>query len=246
VSPKAGVALLVVMVAIWLGPVRAAMGQPQGAPPGPPMMRPPSPSIAVEGSGSAAAPPDVAQISAGVVTQSATAAQALAANNASMDKVLKAVSALGIASKDVQTTSVSVVPQRRQQGRPDGSPPEIVGYEVSNQVRVTVRDLGALGRLLDELVGQGANVLGGVSFSVADPAPLLDQARVKAMADARHRAEVYATAAGVKVGRLLAVREGTAAIPRLERPFLRAAGPVPIAPGEQEVQVSVSVTYGIE
>ena len=222
---------------------------PPGRPPmgGPPAMRPiEPPSITVVGSGTAAARPDTAEVSAGVVTQAPTAAQALAQNNAGMEKVIKAVTAMGIADKDIQTTNVSVVPQRRQ-GRQEPQPPDIVGYEVSNQVKIKVRDLAAVGRLLDALVGQGANVLGGISFSVGDPAPVLDQARTKAMADARRKAEVYAKAAGVTLGPLLSIREGAAAIPRfgVEMPRMMAASPVPVAPGEQDFQASITVTYGL-
>jgi uncharacterized protein YggE len=139
-----------------------------------------------------------------------------------------------------------VVPQRRQ-GRQEPQPPEIVGYEVTNQLRIKVRDLTALGRLLDALVGQGANVLGGIIFSVGNPAPVLDQARVQAMADARRKAEVYAKAAGVTLGPLLSIRDGIAPVPRLgvEMPRMMAASPVPVAPGEQEFQASITVTYAL-
>jgi uncharacterized protein YggE len=244
VSLPAGIGLLAAVLGLVLGTGPAAMGQERLPPSGPPSMRGPEPSITVVGSGTVSARPDTAEVTAGVVTQSATAAQALALNTAAMDKVLKAVAAAGIAERDVQTTSVSVVPQRRQI-RPDAHPPEIVGYEVSNQIRLKVRDLALLGRLLDVLVGQGANVLGGISFSIGDPAPLLDQARAKAMADARRKAEVYAAAAGVKVGRLLSVSEGAPGLVRFEPSRMLAAAPVPVAAGEQELQVSVNVTYSI-
>ena len=207
-----------------------------------------APSISVTGSGTASARPDTAEITTGVITQAPTAAAALARNSAAMDKVLKAVKALGIAEKDMQTTSVNVMPQRRQ-GRQEAQPPDIIGYEVSNQLRVKVRDLAVLGRLLDELVGQGANNLGGIRFSVAEPTALLDQARAKAVADARRKAEVYATAAGVKVGRVLSIQESGAAVPRFEgfqAMRTMAASAVPVAPGEQEFEASVSITYAIE
>jgi uncharacterized protein len=235
------------MAALVLCAASPAASQERPPRPGPPMMHPPEPpSISVVGSGTASARPDTAEVSAGVVTRAATAAQALAQNNAGMDKVLKAVAALGIADRDVQTTGFNVVPQRRQ-GKQEQQPPEIVGYEVSNQVRIKVRDLAALGRLLDTLVGQGANALGGISFSVGEPAPVLDQARTKAMADARRKAEVYAQAAGVTLGPLLSIREATAAIPRFggEMPRAMAMTAVPVAPGEQEFQASVTVTYEI-
>jgi uncharacterized protein YggE len=241
------VRVAMVTAAIVLAGAPAVTSQEQSPPPGRMMMRPAEPSITVVGSGTASARPDIAEVAAGVVTQSATAAQALAQNNAAMGKVLKAVTALGIEDKDIQTTNVSVVPQRRQ-GRQEAQPPEILGYEVSNQLRIKVRDLAVLGRLLDTLVGEGANVLGGISFSVGDPAPVLDQARAKAMADARRRAEAYTQAAGVKLGRVLSIREGAPAVPRFggEMPRALAASAVPVAPGEQEFQASVTVTYALE
>jgi uncharacterized protein YggE len=244
VSGVVGTMMTVLVLAAGASP---ATGQVEPLRPRPPVMPPPeTPSITVVGSGTAAARPDTAEVSAGVVTQAATAAQALAQNSAAMDKVLKAVTALGIADRDVQTTSFNVVPQRRQ-GRQEPQPPEIVGYEVSNQARIKVRDLAVLGRLLDTLVGQGANALGGVSFSVGEPAPVLDQARAKAMADARHKAEVYVQAAGLTLGPVLSIREAVAAVPRpfAEMPRAMAASAVPVAPGEQEFQASVTVTYGL-
>jgi uncharacterized protein YggE len=101
--------------------------------------------------------------------------------------------------------------------------------------------------LLDALVGQGANALGGISFSVGEPAPVLDQARTNAMADARRKAEVYARAAGATLGPLLSIREGAAPVPRFgsEMPRMMAASPVPVAPGEQEFQASITVTYAL-
>jgi uncharacterized protein YggE len=207
--------------------------------------RPEPPSITVVGSGTASARPDMAEVTGGVVTQAATAAQALAQNSAAMDKVLKAVAALGIPDRDVQTINFNVVPQRRQ-GRQEPQPPEIAGYEVSNQVRIKVRDLTAVGRVLDMLVGQGANALGGVSFSVGEPASVLDQARAKAMTDARHRAEVYAQAAAMKLGPVLSIREATPGNSRFgEMPRAMAVSAVPIAPGEQDFQASVMVTYAL-
>lgn len=206
----------------------------------------PAPSITVIGSGAASGPPDTAEVNAGVVTQAATAAQAMTQNSAAMAQLLKAVAALGVADRDIQTTNVSIVPLRASPppGRPQPSP--VVGYEVTNQARVKVRNLASLGRLLDTLVSQGANALGGIGFSVSDPAPLLDQARAKAIADARHKATVYAAAAGVKLGRVIFIRDTTAGPPRPMGARAMAMAATPIAPGEQEIEVSVSVTYALE
>lgn len=202
-------------------------------------------TVTVAGTGSVTAAPDMAQITTGVVTQAPTAARALAANSEAMERLLRALAVHGIAARDVQTTGISVSPLRRQ-GR-DGQPPEITGYEVTNQVRVRVRELARLGRVLDEQVGQGANLVYGVQFGQQEPGPLLDEARRRAMADARRRAELYATAVALKVGRVVAVQEAGAASPRPElgtRVAMAAA--VPVAPGEQEIQASVTVTFTLE
>lgn len=247
VRARVVVDVVVVLLAMLLGRAPAATGQESLPRPGasPPLVR----SIAVAGSGSVSGRPDTAELMAGVVARSATATQALAENSASMDKVMKAVTGMGIAERDIQTRGFSVAPQRRP-GRPDGSqPPEIVGYEVTNEIRVKVRDLNILGRLLDRLVSEGANVLGGIQFSVDEPAPLLDQARAKAMADARRKAALYAREAGVKLGRVLLIQESSAAVPMprfMAAQAMATAPSVPVAPGEQEFQASVSVTYAIE
>lgn len=109
-------------------------------------------TVTVSGVGVVSAAPDMAEITTGVVTQAPAAAQALAANSQAMERLLQALGGLGIAARDIQTTNVSVTPLRRQ-GR-DGQPPEITGYEVTNQVRVKVRDLARLGRVLDAPVGK--------------------------------------------------------------------------------------------
>ena len=209
--------------------------------------RPLVPSITVTGTGVVSAPPDTAVVQAGVVTQAASAALAVAANTAIMETVLRALSALGIAEKDIQTTDFSVAPQYRVVSE-ERRPPEIVGYEVANRVRVTVRDLAQLGTVLDEVIKQGANRLDGIRFSLADPAPALDEARTKAMADARRRAGVHATAANVAVGRVLLIQESPPSIPMPRVVTAARAGiaAVPVAPGEQELSVTVTVTYALE
>jgi uncharacterized protein YggE len=202
-------------------------------------------TVTVSGAGSVAAAPDMAEITTGVVTQAPTAAEALAANSQAMERLLQALAGAGVAARDVQTTNISVSPQRRQPKA--GQPPEITGYEVTNQVRVKVRELPRLGRVLDQQVGQGANLVYGIHFGLQDPTPLLDEARKRAMADARRKAELYAAAASLRVGRVVAVQEAGAALPRPEMTARAAmSGAVPVAPGEQEIAASVTVTFTLE
>jgi len=154
--------------------------------------------------------------------------------------------ALESSPTDVQTTSLQVSP-RYAYDRTGETPPRIVGYTASNQVRVKVRTLGSLGSLLDQVVKSGANRLEGVSFSSSEPDRALNEARRRAVADARRRAELYAQAAGVGLVRPLRIQEQAAGIfPRRVFAGLaaaRAAAAVPVAPGEQGVAASVTVTY---
>lgn len=209
--------------------------------------RPLVPSITVVGEGKVSAKPDQAEVQVGVVTHAATASQALKENNAAMERLLKLLAARGIAEKDVQTSSFQVIPQYRQdkEGREQ---PEPAGYQVANLVRVKIRDLAKLGSVLDEGVNQGANRVQGISFSVGNPEPLLDEARGKAIADARRKAELFAKAAGRKSGRVLLIQEQGAQFP--QQAFLGAAmekaAAVPIALGELDLQANISVTFALE
>jgi uncharacterized protein YggE len=211
---------------------------------------PEPPALVVSGEGESAAAPDIAEIVAGVVTQAPTAEAALAANSKAMRAVLDALAKAKVARADVQTQGLSVQPVRRpwpQQGEPPPAGPEIVGYEVANSVRAVVRDLDALGAVLDALVRAGANRLDGVSFALADATAPADEARRRAVADARRRASLYANAAGVALGRVLRIEEGGAPVfePRMAR-FATAAESVPTAPGTLAFHAAVRVTFALE
>ena len=209
--------------------------------------RPLPPSITVVGSGELSAAPDTAEVQIGVVTQAPSAADALRANSAAMEKLFKTLADRGITKKDIQTSNFNVSPQYRQ--RPREQSQEIAGYQVTNQVRVKVRRLPDLGRVLDEAVTGGANQLYGINFSIAETAPLLDKARLSALADARRKAELYAGAAGVKLTRVLYVQETPPAGPRpmtFGRAALGMEASVPVAPGELDLHATLTVTYAIE
>jgi uncharacterized protein len=202
------------------------------------------PTVTVEGTGTVSAAADQAEITTGVVTQAPTAAQALGTNSQAMERLLQSLGALGIGPRDVQTTNISVSPQRRPPK--EGQAPEIAGYEVTNQIRIKVRDLARLGRVLDQQVSQGANLVHGIQFGLQEPTPLHDEARKRAMADARRKADLYAAAAGLRVGRVLSVQEAGVRLPRPEPTLRVSSAAVPVAPGEHEIQASVTVTFTLE
>lgn len=201
--------------------------------------------LEVETVGTVSRAPDLATIRAGVVTQAANAAEAMAANSARMRAVLAALGRAGVAERDVQTATLSLSPQYRYA---ENQPPVITGYQASNQVTIRFRELGRAGAILDTLVREGANSIEGPELAVDKPEAALDEARVEAIRQARARAEAYARAAGLRVDRIVSITEGAG--PGAPRPMMamkleRAAadGAPPIAAGEQDLSVSVSVRF---
>ena len=215
----------------------------------------PSRSIRVVGEGTVSASPDMATVHSGVVTQAEQADEALKENSTRMQEVMRVLRSRGIADKDIQTSNFSVTPVYEsppQQPRAQRSPsePSIVGYRVHNQVRVKVRDLSKLGAVLDELVSVGSNQISGIEFGVDDTSGILDQARSRAIRDAKRRAEVYAQAAGVTVGRVEQISEQPIDEPPRPMPMMQYAraesSSVPVASGEQQFQVRVHVVYQLQ
>lgn len=207
----------------------------------------PPAAISVTGEASVSVPPDLAQVDGGVTSDGKTAREASDTNNAAMGKVLLALKGAGIDEKDYQTSRLSLQPQYA----PNRSGPSpITGYRASNRVTVRIRDVGKVAGVIDTLVGSGANDIGNVSFEVSQESKLLDEAREKAVADARRKAEIYARAAGVTLGTPLSISEEGAPHPIYRAKMMQgapmAAAPTPIAQGEETLSVSVSVTWGIK
>lgn len=204
-------------------------------------------TISVTGTGIARARPDTASISIGVVSEGKTARAALDENTAAMSRVNVEMKGQKVKPEDIQTTNFSVRP--KFQHFKDGKPPAIVGYRVVNSVRIIVRDLKNLGAILDQAVSLGSNRINGISFFLAEPAALKDEARKLAMADAWRKAALYAAAGKAKLGPVLSITEDIVIHP--PRPvFARAlqaeAAPVPIEPGEQKLQTQVRVVWELK
>lgn len=204
------------------------------------------PSITVAGTGESRGKPDFAQVQVGVVTEAVTAAEALRKNNEAISQLIVMMRKRGIEDRDYQTTQFNVSP-RYKYDKTQQDPPRITGYQVTNEVHVKVRNLTALGAFLDETVSLGANQIRGISFGVAEPAKLMDEARKKALADAQHRAQVYAEAAGLKIGKPIRIDEQSGhPVPYpVARMDAAAGSAVPIATGEQTFSVTVTVSYAI-
>ena len=203
------------------------------------------PAISVVGEASIQVPPDLATIDGGVSIDAKTAKEAAAANAEAMTKVMQALKASGIKDEDLQTSRLSLLPQYAAPSRP--GPNSLTGYRASNRVTVRLTDVSKVASVIDILVGAGANEIGGINFSVAAPSKLLDQARDKAMADARRKAEIYARAAGVTLGAPLSIAEDTAQTPATYRRMATGlAAAAPVAVGEETLSVNVSVSWAIK
>ncbi len=192
--------------------------------------------------------PDVAVISAGVVTQSANAAAAMQENAGRMSRVLAALKKAGVADKDVSTSSISLSPQYRYA---ENQPPVITGYQASNQVTVRFRDIGKSGAILDILVKEGSNQINGPSLVIDQPEAAQDEARVAAVKQARSRADLYASATGLKVKRIVSISESEGysggPVPVMARGMMMdSAAKTEVMPGEQSVGVTLSVVFELQ
>ncbi len=187
--------------------------------------------------------PDVATVSAGVVTQAPDANAAMTQNAERMTKVVAAIKAAGIAERDVQTSGISLNADY-QYG--ENQPPKLSGYQAQNTVSLKVRDIAKLGKVLDALVAQAANQINGPSFEVDQPDAAYDEARLAALKKAEARAKTYADAMGLRVRRIVSVSEGAGARPPM--PYMamaraEAAADTPVSPGETTLGATLEVVF---
>jgi len=202
--------------------------------------------LRVNGQGVVESAPDMAVITIGASHQAGTARDAMAQVSKATTSILKQLEKLGVAPADMQTSDLSLSPvwDRNNNG---GSSQRVVGYVASNQLRVQVKDLQGLGEILDAVVQGGSNRMGGLQFALIDPRPAKDEARRLAVADARAKAELYAQAAGVKLGAVLSLTEQgpVSARPEMMRAMADAGSSVPIAEGELATTAMVEIVFEI-
>ncbi|QND13193.1 SIMPL domain-containing protein [Rhizobium leguminosarum bv. trifolii] len=215
--------------------------------------KPREPVISVTGDGESSAAPDMAIVNLAVVKQAKTAREALDENNKAMNDVLAALKSGGIAERDLQTSGFSIQPQYNYPQPVDGQQqqPQLIGYQTINSVTVRLRDLAKLGAVIDQSVSLGINQGGDIQFTNDKPDAAIEEARKAAVADAVKRAKTLSEAAGVKLGRILEINEN---VPRaMPQPVYRATmmkeasdAAVPVQGGENNYNVSVTVTFAIE
>lgn len=199
--------------------------------------------LAVIGTGTVKAVPDTAIVQFGVQTDAQTATQALADNSAKMAAVVAKLRELKLADADIQTSNLSIWPQYG----PNGASSAVVGYQASTSVSVTIRDVAQAGHLLEQVIAAGANTLSGISFTIADPAPLEATARAQAIADAKARASEIAQSSSVTLGELLSITElpGTSSILYDAKGGAAGAGAA-VQPGEQSIMRQIQLVYALQ
>lgn len=199
-------------------------------------------TITVTGSATLNVVPDMATISMGVTTTGDTAVAAMAANNDAVSAVIARLIAAKVADRDMQTSNLSVNPNWVTNAAGTGQ--EVKGYVASNMLTVRIKALDATGAVLDAAITEGANTLNGLSFGLAEPRPVEDQARKAAVADALARARLLAEAAGQKLGAVVSIAESAGGIPPMPM-FSKSAADmaVPVAAGEVGISASVTIVW---
>jgi uncharacterized protein len=215
------------------------------AQPAPPLMMMPT-TLQVSATAEVRGAPDMAMISAGVVTQAAGAKAAMQTNATRMTAVMDAIRAAGIEGKDIQTSGISLQPQYRYA---DNQAPVITGYQASNTVNVRIRKIEGVGPVLDALVAKGANQINGPTFLLSNEEALMDAARKDAVSKARKRAALYADAAGLKIKRIISLSESGAVaqpMPMMQAMAMDARSEKaasPVAPGESTLSATINMVF---
>jgi uncharacterized protein YggE len=206
-------------------------------------------TVVIVGEGEQTGKPDVALVTIGVTRESETASAALRLIGQSARDVVGVLQKRGLQARDIQTGNLSLQPRYGRQRNPSDDRPVVTGYIASNQLNLRIRNIDGLGELLDELLLTGSNEIRGVSFTIEDRSKLLDDARVRAVQDARRKASLFAAAADIRLGEIINFQDETS-VPQLRaqvnRSYAESAGAsTPIEAGELSLRATVKVTWRI-
>lgn len=206
------------------------------------------PSLNLSATGEVKIAPDMATVSFGVMTEAATAQEAMAANATKMNQVITALRRAGIEQRDVQTSGLNLSAQYDYQ---ENQPPRLRGYQASNRVTVRVSDLTKVGNTVDAVVAAGVNQIDGVEFGLRDPSAAEDQARQLAVRALQAKAALYAQALGKPLGEIRSLTESGGYVPQ-PRPVMYArvasadmGGSTPIEGGELSVKIDITGVYSL-
>ncbi|MCX6722287.1 MAG: SIMPL domain-containing protein [Candidatus Staskawiczbacteria bacterium] len=204
--------------------------------------------ITVSGEGKIYAKPDVAIVNLGVHTQGATVAEVTGSNTKEMNAIISAVKKLKIADKDIQTTNYNLTPLYNYTEKAGSV---FQGYTLDQNVQVKVRDFTKIGDVLADATDSGANLVGDLQFTIDNPQQFKDQARAKAIAQAKLNAKNLAKESGLGLGKLINVYEGYSPSPIMYNAMEKSSGigggiaAPTIQPGQQEIDVTINLTYQV-
>ncbi|WP_409018743.1 SIMPL domain-containing protein [Brevundimonas vesicularis] len=208
------------------------------------------PALNLTATGEVKVAPDQASLNFGVMTEAATAQEAMAQNARQMTRVIEALRRAGIAERDIQTSGLNLSAQYDYQ---QNEPPRLRGYQASNRVTVVINDLAKVGSTADAVVAAGVNQIDGISFGLKDPKAAEDQARQLAVRALQDKATLYARALDVRLGGLRSFSEGSGHVVSPQPPIMyaraameSAGASTPVSGGELTVRIEVSGTYDIE
>jgi len=207
------------------------------------------PALNLTASGEVKVAPDMATITFGVVTEAATAQEAMARNATEMTQVAAALRRAGIAERDIQTSGLNL---SAQYDYVQNEPPKLRGYQASNRVTVNINDLTRVGTTADAVVAAGVNQIDGIGFALKDPAKAENDARRLAVQALQAKARLYADALGVPLGGIRSLSEGGGFTPQPPMPMyaLRAqamdsGASTPVSGGELTVRIDVTGVYDL-
>ena len=219
----------------------------------PPREPAPVDTVSVTGNARVTTTPDRFSFNVSVQTISPTVEEAVNENNSKVAAVIAALKNAGAKSEEIQTSNFSIYPQQDYSQQQQGKLPRLLGYQVSNSITVTKKEIASAGKLLQAALGAGVNQASGLSFSVSDPARGRDEGLRAAFADARAKATLLAQAAGRTLGPAIAITEGAASNPQ-PRPMAmgsrvmaaQVATEVPVESGSEELAFTVSVVFALK
>jgi len=207
------------------------------------------PALNLSATGEVKVAPDMATITFGVVTEAATAREAMALNATRMTQVATALRRAGIAERDIQTSGLNL---QAQYDYVQDQPPKLRGYQATNRVTVNINELTKVGTTADAVVAAGVNQIDGIAFGLKDPKTAEDQARRLAVQALQAKARLYAEALGVQLGGIRSLNEGGGYTPQPPMPVfamarMQSAGAesTPVSAGELSVKIDITGVYDI-
>lgn len=208
-------------------------------------------NLSVSGQGKVSIKPDIATATVGVTTQAKTAKEAQSQNSNQMNNVISALKSAGISADDIRTAGYDLSPRYEYPTNPKGTQREtLIGYAVTNQVQVTIRNIDNVGKTLDAVTNAGANLSGNIMFSLSEAKmeTAYNDALTKALKNAKGKADVLAKGLGVTIGNPKEVVENGSSYPqpiygRAMMDGMKLEGSTPISAGQMDVSTSVNLKY---